>query len=710
MKLVEGQTLGELLKAESDLASRRMDLLQVFARVCQALAFAHSAAVIHRDLKPSNVMVGKHGEVMVMDLGVAKVLPEADVLAAEAPLASVPPDETDDLTEPGSVIGTWEYMPPEQANARIEEVGRHSDVFGLGGMLCAILTGKPPYVGPTKPDVIRQARHADLGGAYARLQACGADGELIALARDCLSAGPNDRPEDGSAVEKRLWDYLASVQERLRQAELAEAEEKAEAERRARELAEENEKQAKNARRRMLRLTAGLACALLGLVAMIWLKSLSAGKPPLADLWDEARKEVAAAAEARQRGLRYEAYSHYMQARAKYDKLIAEAPDRLDFHLGRVHVEIQSGSLLVSQREWGEAEKAFTQAGNDLIVLLKHYPADGDCQLAQAEVYHNLGILYDARGKSEHKMKALKYYGDSLRIRQGLHQKALSNRDFQRDLARSYGFMADTQLALGLKEEAKKSYKAAEDLRRSLKQDPNDLEAKCQFARSLGNTGNYLDWIGKPEEAIQAHRARKEYQEELPRDKIPAEFQTDLADCYLAIASLQLDTDALQDETRPLLEKALEFYRGLLETNKGKREKSLESSVAQIHVLLGKYHCLAGNFQRAKEYLQKARDSLRDLTADAALPDDLYNRALAQALLGQLVDGKERKEYALQVQHSLTNAKDKGFLNVARLERDKGFRPFHRESWFQKIVADIHNQRAKARAEAKKLRPAGRAG
>jgi serine/threonine-protein kinase len=84
MKLVEGKTLAELLKAGSDVASPRMDLLPVFARVCQALAFMHSNGVIHRDLKPSNVMVGKHGEVQVMDLGVAKVLAESDFLPAEA--------------------------------------------------------------------------------------------------------------------------------------------------------------------------------------------------------------------------------------------------------------------------------------------------------------------------------------------------------------------------------------------------------------------------------------------------------------------------------------------------------------------------------------------------------------------------------------------------------------------------------------------------
>jgi serine/threonine protein kinase len=320
MKLVEGKTLAEILQAEPDVASRRTELLQVFARVCEALAFAHRKGVIHLDLKPSNVMVGAHREVQVMDWGLAKVLDESDEqLGAREALARVHEalafaykqgvihrdlkpsnvlpgahgdvlvtdwglakllDKGDD--QPG-VAGTWPYMSREQANGRIEEVDRRTDVFGLGAMLCAILTGKPPYVGPAPEEVKRQACEADLAGAYAELGKCGADAELIALARACLSAEPNDRPPDASAVEVRLTGYLASVQERLHQAKVAEAEararakeeertrrlaeEKADAEQRARKLAEENEKQAKDAWRRMLRLMAGLGCALLALVA-----------------------------------------------------------------------------------------------------------------------------------------------------------------------------------------------------------------------------------------------------------------------------------------------------------------------------------------------------------------------------------------------------------------------------------------------------------
>src|SRR5262249_39148553 len=124
-------------------------------------------------------------------------------------------------------LGTPAYMAPEQA--RGEATDARSDVFALGGILCAILTRQPPYSGTSMQEVIRRAGAADLGEANARLDSCGADVELIALCRRCLSPRPSDRPADGQAVADEMTGYLDGVQDRLRQAELAQAEAKAKA-------------------------------------------------------------------------------------------------------------------------------------------------------------------------------------------------------------------------------------------------------------------------------------------------------------------------------------------------------------------------------------------------------------------------------------------------------------------------------------------------
>src|SRR5262249_17817256 len=89
--------------------------------------------------------------------------------------------------------------------------------------LCAILTGQPPYVGLTKEEVKRQARDADLAGAYARLEACGAHDDLIKLAKRCLAKEPDHRPQDAREAAKAVAAYLADVEERAQEARVAPA-------------------------------------------------------------------------------------------------------------------------------------------------------------------------------------------------------------------------------------------------------------------------------------------------------------------------------------------------------------------------------------------------------------------------------------------------------------------------------------------------------
>src|SRR5205807_9731969 len=107
-------------------------------------------------------------------------------------------------TEAGSLLGTPAYMPPEQASGDVAHLDRRADVFGLGALLCEILTGKPPYVGRSYEEVRRKAANGDLADATARLDACGADAELLALTHACLAPEASDRPKDARAVADAL--------------------------------------------------------------------------------------------------------------------------------------------------------------------------------------------------------------------------------------------------------------------------------------------------------------------------------------------------------------------------------------------------------------------------------------------------------------------------------------------------------------------------
>ena len=143
MKRVQGQTLRELMdeRIDEDLIDRsnRTHFIEIFIRVCQAVAAAHNQGIIHRDLKPENIMVDDLGVVYVMDWGLAKKLVE-----------DPDGDQSDSTrTRIGAVMGTPAYMAPEQASGHTGTSDRQADVFSLGVMLYELLTGVNPFRGET---------------------------------------------------------------------------------------------------------------------------------------------------------------------------------------------------------------------------------------------------------------------------------------------------------------------------------------------------------------------------------------------------------------------------------------------------------------------------------------------------------------------------------------------------------------------------------
>ncbi|MBA4064744.1 MAG: hypothetical protein C0501_13720 [Isosphaera sp.] len=283
MKLIRGQTLADELKA-ADLTADRARLVGVFEAICHAVGYAHSRGIVHRDLKPQNVMVGSFGEVQVMDWGLAKVLGEGSGAVGPGELTPVPADGGH--TRAGQVKGTPAYMPPEQALGAWDKVDARADVFALGGILCAVLTGRPPYAAGPVGEVLRRAAAGDMADALARLDGCGADAELVDLCKRCLAADPAGRPADGRAVAEAVAGYRAGVEGRARKAEAdraaaaAKAEEEANtrrevearaaAEAAARRAAEAEVREQRKRRKVQLALAAAVGLLLVGGGAFAW--------------------------------------------------------------------------------------------------------------------------------------------------------------------------------------------------------------------------------------------------------------------------------------------------------------------------------------------------------------------------------------------------------------------------------------------------------
>ncbi len=255
MKEVRGVTLRaairELYEGDGEKWSLRR-LVEVLARACEAVAYAHSRGVVHRDLKPENLMIGEFGEVLVMDWGLVKNLrirrdePREHASEQDGVEGGDSIDSAEELdgalrTMPGDVMGTPAYMSPEQAQGDIGHLGPPSDVYALGAVLYEILSGRPPYLGSVRA-VWRLVR---AGVAPQPVEAMtdlrfAAPPELAALCRRAMARDPSDRFADagqlGAAVRawldgayrrdqalalveeaRRMWPRLEELQGRARQ-------------------------------------------------------------------------------------------------------------------------------------------------------------------------------------------------------------------------------------------------------------------------------------------------------------------------------------------------------------------------------------------------------------------------------------------------------------------------------------------------------------
>ena len=212
MKLITGLSLSEILQEPVESHPDRSRLLKIFEQVCLAIAYAHSEGVLHLDLKPANIMVGEFGEVYVMDWGLSRALEPVECLEGHDPAArsGIGKHVSDSIPYVG-IHGTPAYMPPEQAQGLAVCV--QSDVFGLGALLCEILTGRSPYRDRDVKKIYTDASLANLDDAHQRLDACAGDERLVQLAKRCLAPNLMDRPLNASLVAAEISGYLESALE-----------------------------------------------------------------------------------------------------------------------------------------------------------------------------------------------------------------------------------------------------------------------------------------------------------------------------------------------------------------------------------------------------------------------------------------------------------------------------------------------------------------
>ena len=186
MALVEGKSLAELLR-DGPLAPQLA--ARLIRDVAGALEYAHQQGIIHRDLKPANVLVDRQGRAKLTDFGLAKRAQDAG-----------------DMTGTGQILGTPTYMSPEQAEGSSRRIGPESDIYGLGALLFALLTGRPPFQAATPLDTLRHVLSLEPPRPRALNPSVPRDLETICL--KCLEKSPGKRYFTAAALAEDLDRYL----------------------------------------------------------------------------------------------------------------------------------------------------------------------------------------------------------------------------------------------------------------------------------------------------------------------------------------------------------------------------------------------------------------------------------------------------------------------------------------------------------------------
>jgi tetratricopeptide (TPR) repeat protein len=658
MKLIPGGSLASRL---GEFGGHPRDAARVVAAIARAVHHAHQRGILHRDLKPSNVLLDADDTPHVVDFGLAKRVGL----------------EGGELTASGAVIGTPQYMAPEQASPRRGGITTATDVHGLGAILYAMLVGRAPFGGDSVVETLDQVRNREPEPPSRVGRPVNRDLETICL--KCLAKQPARRYDSALAVAEDLerwlrgepiaarrvrWVERAWLWARRRPAvavlsaatilavligtaavftkniELA-ATNKLLAHQRSR--ARDREQQAIDAVKRfrdavadepLLRDSPELEQLRKRLLRepLAFFKSLRDQLQADSDTRPEALSRLASAAFdlgylTREIGDEQDAITAYRQSLDIYQKLAADHPTGTDYQSDLAASHNDLGALLRETGALAEARRAFEAAREIRWKLARDHPSVAAYQSDLAASHNNLGaLLHDTGALAE----ARRAYEAAREIWQRLARDHPGVTDYQSRLAASHNNLGNLLHDTGAPAEARRAYEAAREIRWKLARDhPSVAAYQSDLAASHNNLGLLLRKTGAPAEARRAFEAAREIRWKLARDHPSvAAYQSDLARSHNNLGNLLHDTGA-PAEARRAHEAALEIWQRLARDHPtvAAYQRDLAASHNNLGVLLRE----TGAWAEARRAYEAALEIWQRLTRDRPDVAD-YSSSLGSAL------------------------------------------------------------------------------
>jgi serine/threonine-protein kinase len=676
MRFIRGTSLKEAIEKfhaepalRSDPSRRPLELrklLRRFLDVCNTLEYAHGRGVLHRDIKPGNIMVGRYGETLVVDWGLAKATGQSSGEESGEEPPVVPSSGSGSVeTLPGSALGTPRYMSPEQARGDVQALGPATDVYALGATLYSLLTGKPPFEQNNVGEVLKAVQ----AGTFVppRRIDPSIDRALEAVCRKAMALEPADRYASVKALADDVERWLADEPVTARH--------------------EPARERLRRWGRRHRTFTAAAAAVLLmsalglGAVSAVQTKAnadLTAANTELErqrsraedreqlaiDAVERFRDAVANDAVLKEPALKElrknllkEPLSFFRSLR---DRLQADGDTRTESLVKLASAAFNLGQLSAEIGDKQDALAAYQESLEIRRKLVDANPTVIEFQNNLSSSHNNIGLLLASTGKTG---EALEAHEQALEIRRKLVEANPTVTEFEDRLARTHNNIGVLLSATGKPVEALQAHEMALQILRKLTEaNPKVSELQTDLAASLNNIGQLLGAGGKTAEALEAHQEAIEILGKLSEaNPTVSEFQSALATSHTNVASL-LGKSGNPAEALESLDAGLKIWRRLAEENPTVTE--VQSRLAASHYTIGLLLSATGKPAKALESHQAALKIQRALCeanpAVTELQNDLasshFNIGNLLGATGKTAEALEAYKAALEIRRKLAEA------------------------------------------------------